>query len=62
MNYCKAYERAHQKKIKSLCQSISAILEQSAHLSLMEELLDLAGSLLGFNKGMDFVEGPGACS
>ena len=62
MNYCKAYERAHPKKIKSLCQSILAILEQCVHLSLAEELLDLAATLLGFNKGMDLVEGPGAHS
>jgi hypothetical protein len=61
MNCCKGYERAHPKKTKSLCQSIFAILEECAHLSLVEELLDLAATLLEFNKGMDLLEGPGAC-
>jgi hypothetical protein len=41
-----------------LCETIFAILEQCVHLSLAEELLDLAATLLGFDKGMDFVEGP----
>jgi hypothetical protein len=58
MNYCKPYERAHLKKIKSLCQSMFAILEQCVCLSQAEELLDLAATLLGFNKDVDFVEGP----
>jgi hypothetical protein len=61
MNHFEAYERAHPKKIKSLCQSIFATLEQYVHLSLAEKLLDLAATLLGFNKGIDLVEGPGAC-
>jgi hypothetical protein len=41
-----------------LYQSIFAILEQCVHLSLAEELLDLAATLLSINKGMNFVEGP----
>jgi hypothetical protein len=40
-----------------LCQSIFAILQQCAHLSLVEEPLDSAATLLGLNIGMDFVEG-----
>jgi hypothetical protein len=60
MNCYNVYERAYPKKIKSLCQSIFAIIEQCAHLSLTEELLNLAATLLGFNKGMDPVEGPRA--
>jgi hypothetical protein len=35
-----------------------AILEQCVCLSQAEELLDLAATLLGFNKDVDFVEGP----
>jgi hypothetical protein len=62
MNRCKVYKRAHPKKIKSLCQSIFAIFEQCVHLPLVEELLDLAATLLKFNKGMDLVEGPRARS
>jgi hypothetical protein len=56
MNCSKIYERACLKKIKSLCQSIFAILEHCVHLSLVEELLDFAATLVGFNKGMDLVE------
>jgi hypothetical protein len=58
MNCCNSYERAYPKKIKSLCQSIFAVLEQCAYLSLMEELLNLAAALMCLHKGMDFVEGP----
>jgi hypothetical protein len=58
MNCCNVYERAYPKKIKSLCQSIFAIIEQCAHLSLTEELLNLAAALICLHKGMDFVEGP----
>jgi hypothetical protein len=35
-----------------------AILEQCVHLPLLEELLDFDATLLGLNKGMDFVKGP----
>jgi hypothetical protein len=50
--------RAYPKKIKPLCQSIFAILEQFAHLSLTEKLLNLAAAPMRLHKGMDFVEGP----
>ena len=46
------------KKITSQFQSILAILEQCAHLSLTEELLDFAAALLSLNKGMDLMERP----
>jgi hypothetical protein len=58
MKCCNASERAYPKKIKSLCQSIFTILEQCAHLSLTEELLNLAAALMRLHKGVDFVEGP----
>jgi hypothetical protein len=58
MNCCNLYESAYPKKIMSLGQSIFAILEQCAHLSLTEELLNLAAALMCLHKGMDFVEGP----
>jgi hypothetical protein len=61
INFYDTYEKAHPKKIKSLCQSIFAILKQFVHLSLPEELLDFAATLLRVNKGMDLVEGPRAC-
>jgi hypothetical protein len=58
MNFWKVKQRSYLEKIKSLFQSILAILEQCAHLSLTKESLDLAATLLGFNKGMDFVQSP----
>jgi hypothetical protein len=58
MDCWKAYDRAHTKKIKSLCQSIFAILEQSVDLPLVEQLLNLAAALMRLQKGMNSVEGP----
>ena len=58
MNCCNVYERAYPKKFKTLCQSIFAILEQCAHLSLTEVLLNLAAALMCLHKDMNFVEGP----
>lgn len=49
---------AHLKKIKPFLQSFLALFEQIAHLALAEKLLDFASLLLGFNKGIDFMEGP----
>jgi hypothetical protein len=49
---------SHLKNLNPLLQSCLAILEQFAHLTLMEEILELAAILLSFNKSVDFVEGP----
>jgi hypothetical protein len=48
----------HLKNLKSLLQSCLAILEQCAHLTLMEKILEFVAILLSFNKCVDFVEGP----
>jgi hypothetical protein len=50
--------RFYPEEIKSLCQSIPTILEQCAHLSMAEKLLDFVATLLSLNKCMHFVEGP----
>jgi hypothetical protein len=46
------------KNHKSLLQSCLAFLEQCAHFTLMEKALDFVAILLGFNKCMNFMEGP----
>jgi hypothetical protein len=46
---------ADLKYIKSLSQSCFAFIEQSAHLTLPEKVLDFAANLLGFDKCMNFV-------
>jgi hypothetical protein len=49
---------SHLKGLKSLLQSCPAILEQFAHLTLIEEILECAAILLSFNECVDFLEGP----
>jgi hypothetical protein len=51
-------QMTHPKHLKSLLQSCLAILEQFAHLALMEKFLELIAILLSFNKCVDFMEGP----
>jgi hypothetical protein len=46
------------EKSQALLQSCLATLEQCAHLSLMQKILELAAILLSFNKCVDFLEGP----
>jgi hypothetical protein len=46
---------SHLKNLNSLLQSCLAILEQLAHLALMEEILEFAGILLSFDKCVDFM-------
>jgi hypothetical protein len=46
---------AHLKYITSLLQPCFAFIEQSAHFTLTEEVLDFTANLLGFDKCMNFV-------
>jgi hypothetical protein len=46
---------AHLKYIKSLSQPCFAFIEQSAHLTLTEKVLDFTANLLCFDKCMNFV-------
>jgi hypothetical protein len=41
-----------------MLQSCLAFLEQCAHFTLTEKILDFAAILLGFNKCMNFLKGP----
>jgi hypothetical protein len=52
----------HLKNLKSLLQSCLAILEECAHLALMEKLFDLAAILLSSNKRVDFMKSPDSSS
>jgi hypothetical protein len=48
----------HLEKIACILQSCITIGEQGADFPLSEKSLDFTSFLLGFNKGMYFVEGP----
>ena len=58
MDYCRTIGVAYPENIQPLFQSILAILEQCAQLSLTEKQFDFTTTLLSLNKGMNFVEGP----
>jgi hypothetical protein len=50
-----AYKKTHLKEIQCMYQPIPAIFEQCVNLCLAEELLNSTATLLGLNKGVNFV-------
>jgi hypothetical protein len=49
----------HLKKINCILQSRFAIIEQGTDFALTKESLDFGALLLGFKKGVYFMESPG---